>query len=262
VQAKFDPAVVIQVGAADMPWIPFVEDVYGQRYVDKTITDVNKVGNSADWGVFLHGDLPGGIVSYAVAAVDGAGYKTPDRSKGFDYEGRVSAKYMGFTAAAGGYTGKEGKDFQQTPTPTLHNATRADALVAYSNSMFHVGLEYFQATNWAVTAVNKQDGFSAFGTYNFMPQWAVFGRYDWGRPTNITSGALHLNASERLSYFNVGLQYEPAKLVDLALVYKHDAITHLAASGSYSDGNTKLVAPTGGGSAHYDEVGLFTQFKF
>ena len=51
VQAKFDQAAVFRVGSADMPWIPFAEKYYGFRYVENTLTDRLKYGNSADWGL-------------------------------------------------------------------------------------------------------------------------------------------------------------------------------------------------------------------
>ncbi|KAG1254303.1 hypothetical protein G6F68_010914 [Rhizopus microsporus] len=53
VQGSFDPAFNLRVGAADMPWIPYVEKFYGMRYVENTLTDRLKYGNSSDWG--LHG---------------------------------------------------------------------------------------------------------------------------------------------------------------------------------------------------------------
>jgi outer membrane murein-binding lipoprotein Lpp len=265
IQAKYDPALIIQVGEASTPWIPFAEGIYGERYVEKTLVDLNKFGNSADWGVFAHGDLASGLFSYSVAAIDGAGYKTPDRSKGMDFEGRVNAQYKGFVVAVGGYTGQEGDNIvTATPVPAgltvYHTATRVDALAAYSNSLFHVGFEYFEASDWKVltkAAADKSDGYSVFGTYNLTHKIAIFGRYDWGDPSQ------DLAPAEKNSYFNVGVSYEPVKVIDLALVYKHDAITNLAKGASFADGNTTLLNTglTTAGS-HYDEVGLFTQYKF
>jgi hypothetical protein len=100
IQAKvFGDQLVVRGGTADMPWIPFVEDVYGYRFVEKTVTDWDKIGNSADTGVFAGGKLFNGLVGYSFAAVDGAGYKNPVRSEGMDYEGRVNLNWNGFVAA-------------------------------------------------------------------------------------------------------------------------------------------------------------------
>ena len=106
VQAKYDEGFIVQVGAAKTPWIPFVEDIYGYRYIDKVMVDDNKFGNSSDWGVNVHGDFGKGLFDYSVSVVDGAGYKNPVRSEQMDIEGRVNFNYHGFVAAVGGYSGK------------------------------------------------------------------------------------------------------------------------------------------------------------
>jgi len=73
-QAKFSDALVVRLGSTDLPWVPFAEDMYGYRYVENTLIDRTKFGTSADWGVHASGKLAGGMISYAAAAVDGAGY--------------------------------------------------------------------------------------------------------------------------------------------------------------------------------------------
>src|SRR5215471_14458425 len=35
-EGKFSPAFVTRIGAADTPWIPWVEGLYGYRYIEKT----------------------------------------------------------------------------------------------------------------------------------------------------------------------------------------------------------------------------------
>ena len=109
-EAKLAKELKLRLGATDMPWIPYVEGVYGYRHVEKTLTDLDGFGTSSDWGVHASGSLADGIVSYAVSAVDGGGYRDPKFTKTVDLEGRISVKYQGFNAAIGGYTGKLGKD--------------------------------------------------------------------------------------------------------------------------------------------------------
>ena len=259
IQAKFDPAFTVQFGEASMPWIPFVEDLYGYRYVEKTLTDTNKVGNSADWGIFAKGSFAGGLLNYSVAAVDGAGYKNAVRSKGMDFEGRVNVNYMGFVAGVGGYTGKESLNIDALAPTTFHTANRFDAVVAYVNPLFRVGLQYFDATNWkqlGAVASDEQDAYSAFGSFNFTPQISLFARYDWGDPSK------KLHSSAKLDYYNIGLQYSPVKVVNLAIVWKHDELRSAPVGYSYADANTTLAPASTGGGARYDEVGLFTEFKF
>ncbi len=260
-QAKLSDAMVFRLGSTDLPWVPFVEDIYGYRYVENVMIDRDKFGTSADWGVHVSGKVPAGMVTfnYALAAVNGAGYKKPgfgtgNRSQGVDFEGRVSATADHFTVAVGGYTGKLGKDVKNGPT-TYVNASRFDALVAYTNDRIRLGGEYFYASDWNdVTQANpalrnSSEGFSGFGSFKVTPQVAVFGRYDWVKPRRDTSPSLHDN------YFNVGVSYSPAKIVDFALVYKRDKVDN-GIIGT-SNGNVGGIV-----DGTYDEVGLWSQFRW
>ena len=264
VQAKYADEFILQGGAEKTPWIPFVEDLYGYRYIDKVMIDQNKFGNSSDWGVNAHGDLGKGLFDYSVSVVDGAGYKNPTRSQQMDVEARANFNWNGFVLAGGGYWGKLGNDIQTAPPtapPAPQTATRYDVLLAYTNSQIRAGVEYFNATDWKVVpklTPDQAQGWSVFGSYNVTPQWAVFGRYDGLDPS------MKLARMERYNYYNIGVSYEPVKTVDIALVYKHEDIAH-APTGGYSDGTT-VLAPTSNGvlrtSGGFNEVGIYTQFKF
>ncbi|MES2000810.1 MAG: hypothetical protein V4444_00640 [Pseudomonadota bacterium] len=252
-QAKLSNAAVFRIGAADLPWVPFAEGVYGYRHIENTLIDRLKYGTSADWGLHLGGDLAGGQVSYAVSAINGAGYKTLARnSDTIDFEGRISAKPVNFiTVGVGAYTGKLGKQAAGVPN-TPHRATRFNALAAYTGTRATLGIEYFTARNWnnvTSASADKSDGWSAFGSFAVTPKISLFARYDWVKPSKLINPALKEN------YFNVGAQYTPVKNVDLALVYKRDR----ARNGFVSTSNGTIGGLDQG---TYDEVGLFGQFKF
>ncbi len=142
----------------------------------------------------------------------------------------------------------------------LHTATRLDALVGYKNKLFNVGGEYFHAKNWnnvTTVAQDKADGYSVFGNVNFMPKWSVFGRYDWVKPDKLS------NPNLKDHYYNVGVQWEPVKIVDLALVYKRDNVDNGLLS--TQNGTIGGANPTGsliGGHGTYNEIGLFGQLRF
>ena len=161
-QAKFSDAAVLRAGSADMPWIPYVEHAYGYRYVEKTLTDRTGFATSADWGAHVGGKF--GMINYAVSAVNGNGYKHPDRSKGLDFAGRIGVMPVeGLNLAAGFYNGKKGKDVQSATG--INTASRWDVLAAYSHSMFKAGAEYFSAENYKdPTTKDKADGYSVFGS--------------------------------------------------------------------------------------------------
>lgn len=274
-QAKLNPAFVIRVGAADLPWVPWMENQYGYRHIENTLIDRTNFGTSADWGVHVLGDLANGIISYQVSAIDGGGYRNVKVTKTVDFEGRLSASYKGFFAGVGGYTGKRANDTQNAITSAtttvngvtyiggthLHTATREDAALGYKTKLFTVGGEYFHAKNWnnvTTAAQDKSKGYSVFGNVNFAPKWSVFGRYDWVRYSDVLNPQFHQN------YYNGGIQWEPVKIVDIALVYKHEALTDgsLAPISGYSNQNAPGVTIPINGKATTNEIGIFGQLRF
>ncbi|MDR2961019.1 MAG: OprO/OprP family phosphate-selective porin [Stenotrophomonas sp.] len=232
VQGSFDPAFNLRVGAADMPWIPYVEKFYGMRYVENTLTDRLKYGNSSDWGLHGFGNL-GNNFNYAVSVVSGAGYKNPTRSKGMDVEGRVAyTPNENFVVAVGGYSGKLGKE---TDIQSAENTyTRANAMVAYADSDFRVGGEYFQAKNLnnvTTVATDKSSGWSVWGSVRVTDGGInVFGRYD---DTDVSKT---LDPTLGDKYWNVGVEFPVMKNLKLSTVYKY---THLANASDKKNDKTK-----------------------
>ena len=180
VQGKFSDALVLRAGSADMPWIPFAEGFYGFRYVENTLIDRLKFGNSADWGVHVGGVAGDGMFNYAASVVNGAGYKNPSRGKSMDFEGRIGfSPIKDVTIAVGAYSGKLGKETQTVST--FHTASRTDFLAAYAHENVRFGVEYFDAKNWnnlLTVASDKANGYSLWGSYGFDNGMSVFTRYD------------------------------------------------------------------------------------
>jgi hypothetical protein len=263
-QAKLNPAFIIRLGSADLPWIPYIESQYGYRHIENTLIDRVSYGTSADWGVHVLGDIAGGLLSYQFSAIDGGGYRNVKVTKSVDFEGRVSTAYKGFFAGVGGYDGKRANDTQGLVLPVglghVRTATRFDAAAGYKSKLFTLGGEYFTAKNWNNTTTLAQDkasGWTAFGNVNFAKQWSVFGRYDWVKPSKIVDDHTHEH------YYNAGIQWEPVKIVDLALVYKRDTVDNglLSTQNGTIGGANPAGSPTGG-HGNYSEVGIFGQFRF
>src|SRR6185437_14262748 len=254
-QAKFDPAFTVRLGAADMPWIPYDEGIYGYRYFEQTLIDRTKYGTSSDWGVHLLGTLFDGFLNYQFSAVNGGGYKKipvgsdVNRFNTMDFEGRINATYQGFSLAVGGYDGKLGT---VSGTTTLKTAQRFDVLGAYVGNGIRAGVEYFSANNinngdsLANTATGQgAHGYEGFASYNFLPEFAVFGRFDNVHPSTKTSPLTNEN------YYTFGITYSPIRIVDFSLAYKHDGVSH----GSISTANGTIGSATGPMTGSYNEIG-------
>jgi len=252
-QAKFSDAAVVRLGSADMPWIPFVEDLYGYRYVENTFIDRLKFGNSADWGAHVGGKAMDGMVNYALSAVNGNGYKNPTRSKSVDLEGRVGVMPIkDLNLAVDFYNGKLGNDVEGATT--ANTASRWDLVAAYAFSRANVGAEYFSAKNFTKSAIttgpeDKADGYSIWGSVNATDTVAVFARYDQAKPSKDVASSL------KDTYYNIGVSYKARKDVDLALAYKNEKVDN----GSISTSNGTIGGTSDG---KYSEIGVWTQVKF
>lgn len=256
-QAKLSEAAVIRAGSSDLPWVPYVESLYGYRYVENTLIDRLKFGTSADWGLHAKGKLFNGMVNYAASAVNGNGYKNPSRSKGVDFAGRIGIEPIkGVHLAGDFYSGKLGQDTQTGPS--TRTANRWDAVLAYVAPKFRVGAEYFSADDWktsnnnAVLSSNPSDsadGYSVWGSVIPMAKVSLFARYDSAKPNKDT------NSSLEDTYYNVGVSYAAYKNVDMALVYKHEKVDN----GTISTSNGAIGGTNDG---TYDEIGVWSQLKF
>jgi hypothetical protein len=209
--------LVFRAGSADMPWIPYVENLYGYRYVDKTLIDRLSFGTSADWGLNLNGK--GDMVDYSVSAVNGGGYKNPTRTKRMDFEGRLGVQPIdNVTLAIGGYTGTLGKETQTVAS--MHTASRFDAVAAYVDGSTRFGAEYFEASNWGnvlTVARDKADGYSLWGSMGLADTGTtVFARYDHAKPNKDSDPTL------RDRFFNIGVEWPIYKGVKWSAVYKNE----------------------------------------
>ena len=262
VQAKFNDAFIVRAGAASMPWIDGTESLYGYRYVEKTVTDLEGVVSTADWGVHVLGKAAGGKFSYGVSAVNGGGFKNPTRSKSVDFEGRISfVPVKGLNFALGAYSGKRGKETDLNPAEKTF--TRFDVLAAYVVDKFRVGVEYYTLSNLnsvqqdgspaaangvipsaASIDTDKAKAYSGWAAFNFLPNASVFVRYDDQKINpNDTSNSSRENTNK---YINVGVSYQPRKNIDMALVYK----------------NTKTDTNFGTTDSKKDEIGVWSLVKF
>jgi hypothetical protein len=279
-EGKFDNLLVVHAGSYDMPWDPFAESLYAYRYVEKTITDRLGYSNTTDWGLNASGTGgSNGLFSYAASVVNGGGFKNPTRTKGVDFEGRMSAKPLDWlNMGVGFYTGHLGQITATNQDFPRNSATRFDAAAGVLVVGFRAGVEYFSAKNYKTvnnvgalgtssivnTALispigDKADGFSSYASYSFAGnRWSVFGRYDGAK--------LSKEAAPNLkdTYFNAGVAYKPLKTLDLAFVYKHEKVENgsTSVSGADANGSYTIGGANGTRDGRFEEFGLYAQWGF
>jgi hypothetical protein len=257
IEAKVAPELALKAGAADLPWVPFVEDLYGFRYVENVMVDRAKFGTSADWGLHAGGKLAGGLLSYAASAVNGRGYGDFTRTQAPTAEARLSvAPVTGLTVAVGGVVGKIGQNTVGAVVP--RTAQRYDALVAWNDSALRLGVEGFYAVDYGATIVtgvaaeDKALGLSGWASYALASSVTLFARADYVQPKRTTASSL------KDVYLNAGLQYAPVKPLALALVYKNDTVK----DGTLGTSNGTIGSTVAGAKGSYNELGVFAQYAF
>jgi hypothetical protein len=254
IKARLDPLFQVLLGSANQPWIPYVDDITGFRYVEQGITDRLGFGNSADWGVHVVGTSDNKLLNYDVVADNGRGYSNPTRSKSVDFEGRVGIQPIpGLNLAGAFLSGKRGLDTDSAPA--LHTATRWNGLAAYNGTFFHLGGEYFQAKNYnnvTTVATDKADAFSIWGSIIPTPAWTIFGRYDQGKPSK------DLKPTLEDDFYYAGLQWRVNKAFAASLVYKHEEVKN----GTISTSDGTIGSAKSNNKGEYKEIGLWTVYAF
>ena len=122
-----------RLGSADTPWIPYVEGVYGLRYVEQTITDHLSFGASAEWGLHVTGIEPALGLPALRRQRPRLQQPHPQQDASTSRAGVSFTPVKGLNLAVGGYSGKRG--LETDAAPAKHTATRSDALVAYNTDL-------------------------------------------------------------------------------------------------------------------------------
>jgi hypothetical protein len=251
VEGKFSDKFALRLGSADTPLLPYLEGIYGYRFIETMLIERIGFESSADWGAHMLGAFGNGKAHWAVSAINGNGYKNPSRSNGLDLDTRIDFEPVdGLTLALFYRTGKRGLD--KPSVTTFHTADRTEILAAYTKSKFRVGAEIFQADNWNQVLNplgDSSDGHSIWGTYNIKKNVQLFARIDEAKPSK------DLAPNLENKYMNLGVIFTPASKVDLAVVYKQDKV---------EAGTLKTSNGTIGGSIEgkHNEIGLWAQVSF
>lgn len=85
---------------------------------------------------------------------------------------------------------------------------------------------------------DASDGWSIWASNRFLPDYSVFVRYDWTRPSR------HLNPELERDYFQVGLDWKAADFLTIAFVAKQSHVDSLVSD------------------REQNEIGIWTMWNF
>ncbi len=250
VEAKFAKAFNMRIGSSDVPLVPWVEGLYGNRYIENVIVERLSLEASADWGIHTFGAF-GDHIHYALDAISGAGYKNPTRSESMDFDGRLDFEpFGGLTIGLFYRTGHRGLDKQSVTT--LHTADRSEVLLAWVKPKYKIGVEYFQTDNWSQVLSplsDSADGYSVWGGFDVGKKVSLFARYDDANPSKDLAPKL------KNTYYNFGVTIHPVQKVDISFVYKQDKVDN----GIYKTTNGTIGGVTSG---THNELGVWMQVSY
>jgi hypothetical protein len=189
---KLIPYSTIRLGLQQTGWIDYMNNVWGRRYVAKTLMDEYKALPSADYGVSYIVKFPKGYGHGSVQVLQGPGYKGSEENRYKDISAFVFFRpLMQVPDLAGSMVGGYYyKGFSNEPDITSDNRKdRAAALtsIAYGG-IFRISGEYFMSwdrINPGDIEDLKKDGLSFYGHLKFpmaqspfLRRMALVGRYD------------------------------------------------------------------------------------
>jgi hypothetical protein len=219
----------VVIGQQPTPAFALVtEQIYGYRFLEKTIADMRGLAPSNDVGVGLQGKYKDGMVGYNVLVGNNTGAK-PEIDNFKRFYGEVWVKLLGKKLLIDLYG-----DYNNLGlNPVFKNQNLLKQTIAYQTTPVTIGIEVVEATqkNGAAFRPGNDPGktdyqdVAPFGVsvYAFAPiikeKLEIFARYDNYNPdtkysTGITYITKGLNVKE--DFFNAGLDWMPAKNIHLS----------------------------------------------
>jgi hypothetical protein len=202
--------LTLQFGIADSKQFKAQEKFWGYRYIYKSYMDEYKFGPSADLGLFANYKLNDAIEIDASFS-NGEGYNALQTDEDFNAAFGISYKPIKIISLRVYYDSY------------IANQTNQSNLVGFVGINFKplsLGAEYnYQMNN---KSIENQDmyGYSIYATYKASNKIKLFARYDQVFSNKLEGEINPWNLENDGSSIITGIEYSPAKQVNLALNYQ------------------------------------------
>ncbi|HET54071.1 MAG TPA: hypothetical protein ENN33_02520 [Ignavibacteria bacterium] len=208
-------------GIQPTPAFEISEEIWGHRFLERTIMDLRGIVSSRDIAVSLKGKLNSdGTIKYWLMFGNGSGNK-PELDKYNRYYAHL--QYTPFE----NFTSTIYVDFKARPkieNPIIPGESISNNDITYAlfvgykkRENFSIGIEGFlhQRQNGMISLNEMKNrnglGISAFGSYNFNEEFSFAGRYDFFDP-NIDKNS----AGDLRNWMLISLNYKPDKKVTIS----------------------------------------------
>jgi len=211
----------IYVGIQSTVGFDVSENVWSNRYIEKTIMDLRGIVPSRDFGIMLKGSLDSvGILKYSfMYANNGAGLPEADKYKRYYFQLELTPiKNLSVSLFADYQEKKQFEDLFNTGKTLDNNYLTAAFFVGYKKKeKFSVGIEVYAQkidNGYKLTDSYKDKigtGTSAFANLYFTKKTNLFVRYDLFEPNNHKD-----NIGDTRKLIIAGLAYKPNEKITIS----------------------------------------------
>lgn len=137
----------LQLGQANVSWVPYMENLVGDRYIQRSFTEEEGYNTSTDMGLMFKGALAKNRFQYHAGLVNGNGWHRPETNQHKDAQGRLT--FVPFAQSKGLRQGiflsvganKKFYDRSEVKANERLTASRLHFLAGYQSADITTGLE-------------------------------------------------------------------------------------------------------------------------
>jgi len=202
--------LTVRFGIVPLQAFRLQEQVWGHRYIYKTVLDQNGLASSADLGTYINFKASK-VVEFDFTAMNGEGFSSPQT----DYTFKT-----GFGCTITPLKGLMIRFYGDLASKNSDQITLVNFLAYQIDKKLAAGFEYNLRYNDKYEMNHDREMFSAYFTYDFNEKFQVFGRYDKINSNIILSEPRPWSIDQDGSSIIAGVQYCPIPKVKLAIDYQ------------------------------------------
>jgi hypothetical protein len=186
------------------------ETIWGHRYIEKTVTDAQRMASSADLGASLDFYLNKSI-KFDLTLMNGEGYSNLQTDESFK---------VGFGTTIRPWKGLMLRFYGDAITKGVTQVFVVTFIGYQINDKFNVGFEYDFTNNYRFEDQHNKKVMSTYASWDFNEKFQVFARYDFVTSNIIENESVPWNLDGDGSSVIAGIQYRPISKVKIALDYQ------------------------------------------